>query len=121
MTDPYGVRPWWNRREFLKGSVAVAAGAYGLSPSFVMAAPVSENFDGSAFKPKAPEPSAKSGGVLRHGMPLRAPHFDIHQAGTIFILGGHSLYVRQSDPARSQRWRQNDHPGSGAQLGDCSE
>jgi ABC-type transport system substrate-binding protein len=25
--------------------------------------------------------------VLRHGMPLRAPHFDIHQAGTIFILG----------------------------------
>ena len=87
MTRPYSVRPWWSRREFLKSSVAVAAGAYGLSPSFVMAAPVPEKFDGSAFKLKAPEPNAKSGGVLRHGMPLRAPHFDIHQAGTIFILG----------------------------------
>ncbi len=41
----------------------------------------------SAFKLKPPEPNAKSGGVLRHGMPLRAPHFDIHEAGTIFILG----------------------------------
>ena len=87
MTRPYSVRPWWSRREFLKSSVAVAAGAYGLSPSFVMAAPVPEKFDGSAFKLKAPEPNAKSGGVLRHGMPLRAPHFDIHQAGTIFVLG----------------------------------
>jgi len=87
MTGPYSVRPWWSRREFLKSSVAVAAGAYGLSPSFVMAAPVPEKFDGSAFKLKAPEPNAKSGGVLRHGMPLRAPHFDIHQAGTIFVLG----------------------------------
>src|SRR6266851_832515 len=87
MTGPYNVRPWWSRREFLKSSVAVAAGAYGLSPSFALAAPVPEKFDGSAFKLKAPEPSAKSGGVLRHGMPLRAPHFDIHQAGTIFILG----------------------------------
>jgi hypothetical protein len=87
MTGPYSVRPWWSRREFLKSSVAVAAGAYGLSPSFAMAAPVPEKFDGSAFKLKAPEPNAKSGGVLRHGMPLRAPHFDIHQAGTIFILG----------------------------------
>src|ERR1700720_3709709 len=68
-------------------NAAVAAGAYGLSPSFAMAAPVPEKFDGSAFKLKAPVPNAKSGGVLRHGMPLRAPHFDIHQAGTIFILG----------------------------------
>ena len=87
MTGPYSVRPWWSRREFLKSSAAVAAGAYGLSPSFALAAPVPEKFDGSAFKLKAPEPNAKSGGVLRHGMPLRAPHFDIHQAGTIFILG----------------------------------
>jgi hypothetical protein len=71
----------------LKSSAAVAAGAYGLSPSFALAAPVPEKFDGSAFKLKAPEPNAKSGGVLRHGMPLRAPHFDIHQAGTIFVLG----------------------------------
>src|ERR1700730_1564717 len=87
MTGPYSVRPWWSRREFLKSSVAVATGAYGLSPSCAMGAPVPEKFDGSAFKLTAPEPNAKSGGVLRHGMPLRAPHFDIHQAGTIFILG----------------------------------
>jgi len=87
MTGPYSVSPWRSRREFLKSSVAMAASAYGLSPSFAMAAPVPEKFDGSAFKLKAPEPNAKSGGVLRHGMPLRAPHFDIHQAGTIFILG----------------------------------
>src|SRR6202163_5013802 len=87
MTDPYSVRPWWSRREFIKSSVAAAAGAYGLSPSFAMAAPVPEKFDGSAFKLKALEPNAKSGGVLRHGLPLRAPHFDIHQAGTNFILG----------------------------------
>ncbi|HJZ99945.1 MAG TPA: ABC transporter substrate-binding protein, partial [Candidatus Solibacter sp.] len=87
MTDPNIIPAWWNRREFLKNSVAAAAGAYGLSASLAIAAPVPEKFDGSAFKLKAPEPNAKSGGVLRHGMPLRAPHFDIHQAGTIFILG----------------------------------
>jgi len=86
MTGPYSVSPWRSRREFLKSSVAMAASAYGLSSSFAMAAPVPEKFDGSAFKLKAPEPNAKSGGVLRHGIPLRAPHFDIHQAGTIFIL-----------------------------------
>src|ERR1700704_2680025 len=87
MTGPHSVHPWWSRRESLKSSVAAGAGGYGLSPSVAMAGPVPENFDGSAFKLKAPEPNAKSGGVLRHGMPLRAPHFDIHQAGTIFILG----------------------------------
>src|SRR4051812_34092714 len=87
MTTPVSVRPWWSRRKFLKSSMGVVASAYGLPPSFAMAAPVPEQFDGSAFKLKAPEPNAKSGGVLRHGMPLRAPHFDIHQAGTIFILG----------------------------------
>src|ERR1700731_661296 len=79
--------PWWSRRDFLNNATAAAAGPYGLSPAFALAAPVPEKFDGSGFKLKAPEPNAKSGGVLRHGMPLRAPHFDIHQAGTIFILG----------------------------------
>jgi len=73
--------------QVLKSSVAVAIGAYGLSPSFAIAAPVPEKFDSSAFQLKAPGPNAKSGGVLRHGLPLRAPHFDIHQAGTIFVLG----------------------------------
>ena len=65
--------PAWNRREFLKNSMAAAAGAYGFAVSLSIAAPVPEKFDGSAFKLKAPEPNAKSGGVLRHGMPLRAP------------------------------------------------
>ena len=32
MTGPHSVCPWWNRREFLKSSAAVAAGTYGLSP-----------------------------------------------------------------------------------------
>jgi peptide/nickel transport system substrate-binding protein len=41
--------------------------------AFALAPPVLEKFDGSGFKLKAPEPNAKSGGVLRHGMPLRAP------------------------------------------------
>src|SRR6476646_11716074 len=87
MIVPFNVRPCWSRREFLKSSVAMAASTYGLSQPFAFAAPVPEKFDGSAFKLKAPEPNAKSGGVLRHGMPLRAPHFDIHQAGTLFSLG----------------------------------
>jgi peptide/nickel transport system substrate-binding protein len=75
------------RVEFLRSSAAVAAGAWGLSPAFALAAPGPEKFDGSAFRLKAPEANAKSGGVLRHGMPLRAPDFDVHQAGTIFVLG----------------------------------
>jgi peptide/nickel transport system substrate-binding protein len=87
MTSPSTGRPWWSRRDFLKNATAVAAGGYVLSPAFALTAPVPERFDGSGFKLRAPEPNAKSGGVLRHGMPLRAPHFDIHQAGTIFILG----------------------------------
>ena len=80
MTSPSTGRPWWSRRDVLKNATAAAAGTYGLSPAFALAAPVPEKFDGSGFKLKAPEPNAKSGGVLRHGMPLRAPHFDIHQS-----------------------------------------
>src|SRR5690242_9874241 len=87
MTIPVSIWPRSSRREFLRTSMGMIAGAHGLSPYFAIAAPVPEKFDGSAFKLKAPEPNVKSGGVLRHGMPLRAPHFDIHQAGTIFILG----------------------------------
>jgi hypothetical protein len=55
--------------DFLKNATAVPASAYGLSPAFALAAPVPEKFDGSGLKLKAPEPNAKSGGVLRHGMP----------------------------------------------------
>ena len=86
MREPLFLRPWWTRRDFLKASAA-AAGAYGLSPGLALAAPVPDKFDGSTFKLAAPEPNPKSGGVLRVGMPNRAPHFDLHQSGTIFNLG----------------------------------
>ncbi len=81
-------RPWWTRRDVLKGGgAALVAGAWGLSPRWSQAAAVPAEFDGSKFKLAAPEPNAKPGGVLRVGMPNRAPHFDLHQSGTIFNLG----------------------------------
>jgi len=63
--------PWWNRRQFLQGSAAVAAAAYGLSPGFALAAEIPDKYDGSKFKLKAPEANAKPGGVLRAGFPNR--------------------------------------------------
>jgi peptide/nickel transport system substrate-binding protein len=87
MRDPSFGRPWWTRRDFLKGSAAAVAGAYGLSPGLGLAEQVPDKFDGVAFKLKAPELGAKSGGVLRMGIPNRPPHFDIHQSGTFFNLG----------------------------------
>jgi len=87
MTGSRLERPWWTRREFLKGGGAAVAGAYGLFPVFAQAVQVPNKFDGSGFKLAAPELNAKSGGVLRVGMPNRAPHFDLHQSGTIFNLG----------------------------------
>jgi peptide/nickel transport system substrate-binding protein len=87
MRDPNFGRTWWTRRDFLKGSAAAVAGAYGLSSGLGMAEQVPDKFDGMAFKLKAPEPGAKSGGVLRMGIPNRPPHFDIHQSGTFFNLG----------------------------------
>src|ERR1700674_3330135 len=80
-------RPWWTRRDVLKSGAALVAGSWGLSPSWSQAAAVPAEFDGSKFKLAAPEPNAKPGGVLRVGMPNRAPHFDLHQSGTIFNLG----------------------------------
>jgi len=81
-------RPWWTRRDVLKGGgAALVAGAWGLSPRWSQAAPVPVEFDGSKFKLAAPELNPKPGGVLRVGMPNRAPHFDLHQSGTIFNLG----------------------------------
>jgi peptide/nickel transport system substrate-binding protein len=87
MTDPRATRPWWNRRDFLKSSAAVAAGAYGMRWGLGHAADIPMVFDGSKFQLAAPEPNPKHGGVLRIGIPLRPPHFDIHQSGTIFNLG----------------------------------
>jgi peptide/nickel transport system substrate-binding protein len=87
MNEPSFGRPWWTRRGFLQGSAAAIAGVYGLTGRLGYAAAVPSEFDGSKFKLGAPEPNPKSGGVLRVGMPNRAPHFDLHQSGTIFNLG----------------------------------
>jgi peptide/nickel transport system substrate-binding protein len=87
MSDPRLRRPWWSRREIIKGGAAMIAGAYGLSPRFGLAAEIPDKFDGTAFKLKAPEPNAKSGGVLRMGLTNRPPHFDVHQSGTFNNLG----------------------------------
>ena len=87
MSDLHSLRPWWTRRDFLKSSAAVAAGVSGLSPGFGVAEQVPDKFDGSNFRLRAPERNAKSGGVLRMGIPNRPPHFDLHQSGTFFNLG----------------------------------
>ena len=87
MTDPRDIRSWGNRRDFLKTSAAMAAGAYGLSWLPALAAEeIPLEYDGSKFQLKAPEPNPKSGGVLRIGVTMRPPHFDIHQSGTINTL-----------------------------------
>jgi ABC-type transport system substrate-binding protein len=80
-------RPWWTRRGFLQGSAAVAAGIYGLPGRLGRAAEIPDQFDGSKFQLKAPEPNPKTGGVLRYGITMRPPHFDVHQSGTINNLG----------------------------------
>ena len=38
-------------------------------------------FDGSKFQLAAPEPNPKHGGMLRIGITMRPPHFDVHQSG----------------------------------------
>src|SRR3954451_12206511 len=81
------VRPWWNRRDFLKSSAAVAAGVYGTGWGLADAADPPVEFDGSQFLLKAAEPNPKHGGAIRMGIPVRPPHFDLHQSGTIFNLG----------------------------------
>ena len=79
--------PLWTCRAFLTGSAAAVAAAYAIAPAFSLADQVPDKFDGLAFKLAAPEANAKSGGVLRMGIPNRPPHFDIHQSGTFFNLG----------------------------------
>ena len=113
MSGSNSSRSWWNRRDFLKGSAAVVAAAYGLRPDWAMA-DIPLQFDGSKFKLAAPEPNPKSGGVLRYGITMRPPHFDVHQSGTINSLASQAVHVRQSDPARPARQRQDHHPRPGA-------
>ena len=87
MNDSSFGPPWWTRRRFLQGSAAAIAGVYGLPGRLGYAAEIPSQFDGSKFQLAAPEPNPKSGGVLRLGILMRPPHFDIHQAGTIATLG----------------------------------
>src|SRR5690348_13906999 len=87
MTDGPVSRSGWNRRDFLKTSAAAAAGAYAMRWGPGLAADVPFEFDGSKFQLAAPEPNPKRGGVLRYGITMRPPHFDVHQSGTINNLG----------------------------------
>jgi ABC-type transport system substrate-binding protein len=87
MTDRPVSNPWWNRRDFLKTSAAAAASAYAMRWGIAPAAEVPFEFDGSKFQLAAPEPNPKRGGVLRYGITMRPPHFDVHQSGTINSLG----------------------------------
>jgi ABC-type transport system substrate-binding protein len=77
----------WTRRKFLKGGAAAAAVASGWPVGRALAAPIPDKYDGTAFRLAAPEPNARTGGVLRMGIPNRPPHFDLHQSGTFFNLG----------------------------------
>ena len=87
MTDLRAARQWWNRRDFLKSSATVAAGVCAMRWGLAAAADIPLEFDGSKFQLKAAEPDPKHGGVVRMGIPVRPPHFDLHQSGTIFNLG----------------------------------
>ncbi len=49
MTDPRATGPWWSRREFLRSSAAIAAGAYGMRWGLGNAAEIPMEFDGSKF------------------------------------------------------------------------
>jgi hypothetical protein len=61
MNDPRSTHPWWNRRDFFKTGAALAAGAYGLGWRAGHADEIPQEFDGSKFQLKAPEPNPKSG------------------------------------------------------------
>jgi ABC-type transport system substrate-binding protein len=87
MTDEPVARAGWSRRDVLRTGAAVAAGAYGMRWGLAPAAEVPFEFDGSKFQLAAPEPNPKSGGVLRYGITMRPPHFDVYQSGTINNLG----------------------------------
>lgn len=81
------IPPHTTRRGFLKGSAAMMIAAYGLGTAGGARAAVPMQMDGSKFKLAAPEPGAKSGGVMRYGITMRPPHLDFHQSGTVNNLG----------------------------------
>ena len=91
MSGSESLNQGWNRRDFLRGSAAMTAAlALGVAPWRAMA-DVPMEFDGSKFKLAAPEPNPKSGGVLRYGITMRPPHFDVHQSGTINNLASQAV------------------------------
>ena len=83
MSDRPVSRSRWSRRDFLQTGAATAAGLYAMRWGLAPAADVPFEFDGSKFQLAAPEPNPKRGGVLRYGITMRPPHFDVHQSGTI--------------------------------------
>jgi ABC-type transport system substrate-binding protein len=84
MTRQNFSRPRWTRRGVLQAGAATMAA--GLFPHRALAA-IPDQFDGSKFQLAAPEPNPKRGGVMRYGITMRPPHFDMHQSGTINSLG----------------------------------
>src|SRR5215471_14103150 len=87
MKDRPVSRSRWTRRDFLQSGAATAAGLYAMRWGLAPAAEVPLEYDGSKFQLSAPEPNPKRGGVLKYGITMRPPHFDVHQSGTINNLG----------------------------------
>ena len=83
MNSQHIMYPCWTRRGVLRAGTAMAASLF---PYRALAA-LPDEFDGSKFQFGAPEPNPKRGGVLRYGITMRPPHFDVHQSGTINSLG----------------------------------
>ena len=84
MNDQHDGRRRWPRRGVLEAGAAIA-GASLLARRALAAIP--DAFDGSKFQLGAPESNPKRGGVMRYGITMRPPHFDVHQSGTINSLG----------------------------------
>jgi peptide/nickel transport system substrate-binding protein len=83
MSSQHVMHPRWTRRGVLRACAAMAASLF---PYRALAA-IPDEFDGSKFQLGAPEPDPKRGGILRYGITMRPPHFDVHQSGTINSLG----------------------------------
>src|SRR5215467_13652929 len=83
MSSQHILHPRWTRRGVLRAGTAMAASLF---PYRALAA-IPDEFDGSNFQLRAAEPNPKRGGILRYGIPMRPPHFDVHQSGTINSLG----------------------------------
>jgi peptide/nickel transport system substrate-binding protein len=87
MIDLCATQTGWTRRGFLKSSAAVAGSLYAMRWGGALSADIPLEFDGAKFQLTAAEPNPKHGGVIRMGIPVRPPHYDLHQSGTIFNLG----------------------------------